>query len=289
MGSVINHFMSLLITHELFVVVERCLYSEFNGRIWVDWWKKSSEMFSVLEHSYFNQIWQKEYWNEPKRICQSINQSIFFLYHHLKTKGLLTLSLSLKKWMKSNEYVCSFVALTKMTPGPWVLCDVLEVPIETPCDDCCWCSQLAAGIHAGQERWDVERFSVRHLSLPAVLSAVTLPSSLHVSLLHCGDETEDRRHGPRLQEGNRQTGSCQTGNNWRQKEGNIQTGASWQQTGNRPERWPIVLLTCVSSLPVYWSLWLFYPHSWWVCLRVSPVFNLFWLDVVFGVHIFLLL
>lgn len=64
----------------------------------------------------------------------------------------------------------------------------------------------------------MERFPVRHLSLPAVLSAVALPSSLYVSLLHCGDETEDRCHGPCLQEGNRQTGSCQTGNNWRQKD-----------------------------------------------------------------------
>lgn len=65
------------------------------------------------------------------------------------------------------------------------------------------CCQLVVGLHAGHTRWDVERFPLCLASLPAVLSAVSPPSSLHVSLLHSRNEAEDCRHGPGLQEGDR--------------------------------------------------------------------------------------
>lgn len=47
----------------------------------------------------------------------------------------------------------------------------------------------------------MERLLLCHSHVPAVLPPVPLQPSVHVHLLHCGDEGEDGRYGLGLQEG----------------------------------------------------------------------------------------
>lgn len=61
--------------------------------------------------------------------------------------------------------------------------------------------QPPSGLHEGRGRAAVEGLLLRHPDVPAVLSAVPLQPPVHVHMLHGGNEGEDCRHGPSLQEG----------------------------------------------------------------------------------------